>query len=103
MRGGLMMQSIKLFMRLAPYVNIRWKMTLLAYFLTFLGLTLNLLQPFLFLYLIDDVLIGKQVEYLMPIIILMGSFAVASSVLTTVRAAMFRNLGIRHTLDIRNV
>lgn len=56
------MHTFKLFRRLAPYVRIKWNLTLIAYVCTFLQLGLVMLQPLIFAYLIDHVLIGETVS-----------------------------------------
>ncbi|WP_168118766.1 ABC transporter ATP-binding protein [Paenibacillus sp. HB172176] len=97
------MQSIRLFMRLTPYVRIRWPLTTIAYVCALLNLTFNLLQPFLFLMLIDRVLLGSEQELLGPLLIGSGALALGSALLGTAHSALFRYLGIRHTLDLREV
>lgn len=97
------MQSIKLFMRLTSYINVNWKLTSLAYLCTILALTLNLAQPFIFSYLIDEVLIAGHQEKLVFLLTLFGSFALGSVVLSIIRTGLFRYLGIRHMLDLRDV
>ncbi|WP_161601543.1 ABC transporter ATP-binding protein [Paenibacillus luteus] len=97
------MQSIRLFMRLTPYVRIRWPLTAAAYACALLSLTCQLVQPYLFLVLIDRVLTGGEKELLAPLLLTSGGLAIGSMLLGTVQAAMFRYLGIRHTLDLREV
>ncbi|WP_160397350.1 ABC transporter ATP-binding protein [Paenibacillus sp. MMS18-CY102] len=97
------MQSIKLFMRLTTYINVNWRLTSLAYLCTILSLSLNLAQPYLFSYLIDEVLIGGHREKLAFILSLSASFALGSVLLTIIRAGLFRYLGIRHMLGLRDV
>ncbi|WP_162341703.1 ABC transporter ATP-binding protein [Paenibacillus paridis] len=97
------MQSIRLFMRLTPYVRIRWPLTAAAYACALLSLTCQLAQPYLFLMLIDRVLTGGERELLAPLLLASGGLAISSMLLGTVQAAMFRYLGIRHTLDLREV
>jgi ABC-type bacteriocin/lantibiotic exporter with double-glycine peptidase domain len=90
-------------MRLLPYVKIRWRRTAAAYACVFAMLTFNLLQPFVFLLLIDRVLVGRETELLGPLLAVSGGLALASAALGVVRAGLFRYLGIRHTLDLREV
>ncbi|MGO4548861.1 ABC transporter ATP-binding protein [Paenibacillus sp. 2TAB23] len=97
------MQSIRLFMRLTPYVRIRWPLTAAAYVCALSSLTCSLVQPYLFLMLIDRVLTGGERGLLAPLLLASGGLALGSVLLGTVQAAMFRYLGIRHTLDLREV
>lgn len=97
------MQSIKLFLRLTPYIQNRWKLTVLAYVCTILSLALNLTQPYLLSHLIDHVLIAKNEKWLFTILGLMLACTSVSLVLTLIRSVIFRYLGIRSTLDIRDV
>ncbi len=96
------MQSFKLFMRLSPHIRIRWKLTGIAYVCAIASLALQLFQPFLLSYLIDDVLIAKNQKWLTIILALSIGFALLSVVLTIIRSGIFRYLGIQHTLDLRN-
>ncbi|MBW7476506.1 ABC transporter ATP-binding protein/permease [Paenibacillus oenotherae] len=95
------MSGIRIFMRLTPLLHIRWGLTVAAYICTFGSLVLNLVQPLLFSYLIDNVLIDKKTELLVPTMTIMVGCAIASVLFTLVRGGVFRYLGIRHTLDIR--
>lgn len=95
------MQSFRLFKRLYPYVDMRWKLTLLAFSCTFAGLLLGMLQPLLFSYLIDHVLIEKKAEWVAPLLGLSLTLTVFSVAFTIVRSGLFRYLGICNTLDIR--
>ncbi|MFD0669986.1 ABC transporter ATP-binding protein [Cohnella sp. GCM10027633] len=95
------MQSVRLFRRLLPHVRIRWRLTLLAYACVFLNLTFQLLQPYVFLLLIDKVLIGGEDDWLTPLLAASGGLALGSAALGSVQAGLFRYLGIRHTLDVR--
>jgi len=97
------MQVFKLFFRLHPYIKIRWKWTAFAYLCNFIRIAMVLAQPFLFSYLIDQVLIEKRTSLLLPILLTSLGLAACAIVLNIVRAGIFRNLGIRHTLDLREV
>ncbi|GGF90612.1 ABC transporter ATP-binding protein [Paenibacillus aceti] len=97
------MHSIRLFLRLAPYVKIRWRLTGVAYLCTFLHLGSLMGQPLIFAYLIDTVLIEKKTELLPLLIFLSIGLACLSVIFSLIRAGIFRYLGITHTLDIREV
>ncbi|MFC5469137.1 ABC transporter ATP-binding protein [Cohnella suwonensis] len=97
------MQSIRLFRRLMPYVRIRWHLTILAYASVFVNLTFHLLQPYVFLLLIDKLLIDGEDAWLVPLLAASGGFALGSAALGSFQAGLFRYLGIRHTLDLREV
>jgi ABC-type multidrug transport system fused ATPase/permease subunit len=66
-------------------------------------LALNLTQPFLLSHLIDRVFIAKDHGQLFSILGLMVACTSVSLVLTIIRSGIFRYLGIRNTLDIRDV
>ncbi|RKP54425.1 ABC transporter ATP-binding protein [Cohnella endophytica] len=97
------MQSYRLFLRLAARVRINWKLTSVAYLCTLLSMTLTLLQPFIFLQLIDKVWVGKQSDYFYPLLALSIGCALFASILDIIRDSLFRYLDIRTTLDLRNV
>lgn len=97
------MHSIKLFLRLVPHVNIRWKLTLLAYLSTFIQLAALMCQPLIFAYLIDHVLIEKKTEMITLLLSLSGGLALVAVIFSLIRSGIFRYLGIMHTLDIRDV
>ncbi|MGB8954278.1 MAG: ABC transporter ATP-binding protein [Tumebacillaceae bacterium] len=97
------MQSFKLFMRLSPYINIRWGLTGTACLCALLGIGLLLAEPLIFSNIIDRVLIGKETDLLPTLLWLAVLCPVASLILTTAKTGIFRYLGIRNTLDIRNV
>ncbi|UNK18924.1 ABC transporter ATP-binding protein/permease [Paenibacillus sp. N3/727] len=97
------MHSIKLFLRLVPHVNIRWKLTLLAYLSTFIQLTAIMGQPLIFAYLIDHVLIDQKTEMIALLLSLSVGLALIAVIFSLIRSGIFRYLGIMHTLDIRDV
>lgn len=97
------MNSIKLFNRIHPYINLRWNLTILAYVCLFIQLTLNMVQPLIFGYLIDHVLIEGKAELIFPILGLSLGLSVIAVFFVLGHTALFRYLGIKHTLDIRNV
>ncbi|MFD0697449.1 ABC transporter ATP-binding protein [Paenibacillus sp. GCM10027628] len=97
------MKSIKLYMRLVPYIQSRRQLTLLAYACTMISLALNLAQPFLLSYLIDRVFIAGNSDLLGTLLGLSTGCAAVSAMLTIVRSGLFRYLGIQNTLDIRDV
>jgi ABC-type multidrug transport system fused ATPase/permease subunit len=97
------MQTYRLYRRLAPLINTRWKFTGLAYFCTIVGLVCMLLQPLIFSYLIDHVLLQGEFQHLPRLLLLSLGLTVIGLLMTVVRSAMFRFLNIRHTLDLRNV
>ncbi|MBY0012146.1 ABC transporter ATP-binding protein [Paenibacillus typhae] len=96
------MHTFKLFRRLAPYVKIKWNLTLIAYVCTFLQLGLVMLQPLIFAYLIDHVLIGGNRKLIVPLLSLSLGIGVLSIVFLFIRVGLFRYLGICNTLDIRD-
>lgn len=97
------MHGFKLFMRLSPHVNVRWPLTSTAYACTLIQLALTMAQPMIFAYLIDDVLIEGDKALVLPLLGLSLGLAVLSILFSFVRSGLFRYLGIRHTLDIRDV
>ncbi|MEK3904817.1 MULTISPECIES: ABC transporter ATP-binding protein [unclassified Paenibacillus] len=96
------MHTFKLFRRLAPYVKIKWNLTLIAYVCTFLQLGLVMLQPLIFAYLIDHVLIDGNRKLIVPLLSLSLGIGVLSIVFLFIRVGLFRYLGICNTLDIRD-
>ena len=97
------MQSFKLFLRLSPHIHLRKGLTVTAYLCALLGVGLLLAEPLIFSNIIDRVLIGKETEILPTLLGLAVGCPIASILLTTVKTGLFRYLGIRNTLDIRNV
>lgn len=95
------MHTFKLFRRLAPYVKIRWNLTLIAYVCTLLQLGLLMLQPLIFAYLIDHVLIDGNRKLIAPLLSLSLGMGILSIVFLFIRVGLFRYLGICNTLDIR--
>ncbi|WP_222708502.1 ABC transporter ATP-binding protein [Paenibacillus sp. N3.4] len=96
------MNSLKMYIRLIRYVNPRWWLTGLAFSLTMLCLLFDLLQPFLISRFIDKVLIGKQVDWLVPILGSSLAITIVSAVLTVIGFSIFRYLEARNTLDLRS-
>jgi ABC-type multidrug transport system fused ATPase/permease subunit len=97
------MQTYRLYRRLAPLINTRWKFTIFAYFCTIVGLVCMLLQPLIFSFLIDHVLLNGEFHHLPRLLLLAFGLTVIGLLMTVLRSAMFRFLNIRHTLDLRNV
>ncbi|OAS17722.1 ABC transporter ATP-binding protein [Paenibacillus oryzisoli] len=96
------MNSIKMYIRLIRYINPRWWLTGLAFLLTMLCLVLDLLQPFLISRFIDKVLIGKQINWIMPLLGSSLGITIVSAVLTIIGFSIFRYLEARNTLDLRS-
>ncbi|MEV5027393.1 ABC transporter ATP-binding protein [Paenibacillus sp. LPE1-1-1.1] len=96
------MQSYKLFKRVSALIQLRWKLTIFAYFCTVLSMGLNMLQPLLFSLIIDGVLVKGESDKLVPLLLLSVACASASVVLEIARDSIFRYLDIRTTLDLRN-
>jgi len=97
------MQSFRLFLRLKKHIDIRWKLTIVAYVLTLLSLILNMTQPMLFSYLIDHVFIENNMDLLVPILSYSLGFAALSVIFNIIQSTIFRYLGIQHTLDLRTI
>jgi len=97
------MDSVRMYFRLIRYVNPRWALTGLAFLLTFACLSMNLYQPFLISRFIDQVLIGRNDNLLVPLLGLSLLLALLSSVLSVAGFGIFRFLEARSTLDIRSV
>ncbi|MDF2921696.1 MAG: transporter ATP-binding protein [Paenibacillaceae bacterium] len=97
------MQSFKLLKQLAPLINIRWRLTLLAYVCTLAGLGATLLQPLIFSYLIDEVLVKGRRELISTLLLGFAALAVISVTTTLIRSTLFRYLGIQNMLDLRKV
>lgn len=96
------MGSYRLFLKLSSHAKIRWKLTGIAYFCTLITVLLNMAQPFLFSYLIDKVLIGKEMNLLIPILAISIGFAVLAVILNILRDCLYRYLDICTTLNLRN-
>jgi ABC-type multidrug transport system fused ATPase/permease subunit len=96
------MRSFRLYLRFNRYVNPRWWLTGLAFLLTILCLLLELLQPYLISRFIDDVLISKQVDWLVPLLGASFTISVVTAALTVASFSIFRFLEARKTLDLRS-
>ncbi|CAH0119658.1 Putative multidrug export ATP-binding/permease protein [Paenibacillus sp. CECT 9249] len=97
------MQSIRMYRRLIQYMNPRRGLTVLAFLLNLLGLALGLIQPFLVSRFIDQVLIDKKMDLLLPILSLSIGLSLAAAAFTVIGFSIFRYLEARTTLDLRNV
>lgn len=97
------MQSFKLLKQLFPFIQMRWKLTGIAYFCLLLGLSAVLLQPLLFSYLIDEVLIAQKTALIQPLLLAFIGLTVVSVSATLIRSVLFRYLCIENILDLRKV
>ncbi|MGG1516567.1 ABC transporter ATP-binding protein [Paenibacillus oryzisoli] len=97
------MKVIRLFFRLTPFIKNRWKLTSFAYICSITSVALNLMQPIILSYLIDHVLIDKDLKWLYPLLGISIGCAGLSVILNIIRSATFRYLCIRNILDIRDV
>jgi len=91
-----------MYIRLIRYINPRWRLTGVAFLLTMLCLLLNLTQPYLISRFIDQVLIGRQAEWLLPLLGSSFGISILSALLTVAGFSIFRYLEARNTLDMRN-
>jgi ABC-type multidrug transport system fused ATPase/permease subunit len=96
------MQSYSLLRRLLPLIQARWLWVAAGYFATMTGVAVGMVQPVYFSQLIDQVLTAHDRARLVPILTLSAVFAVVSALAGIARGMIFRYLGVRHTLDIRN-
>lgn len=97
------MQTFKLFVKLSSYIRIRWTLTILAYICTFASMGLNMLQPFIFSRLIDNVLVGHHSKWLIPILSISLGVGLTAVVLNIFRDSLYRYLDTVTTLNLRNV
>lgn len=81
----------------------RWKLTGIAYFCLLIGLSAVLLQPLLFSYLIDEVLIARNTVLIQPLLLSFIGLTVVSVSATLIRSVLFRYLCIENILDLRKV
>nr|WP_255807609.1 ABC transporter ATP-binding protein [Cohnella mopanensis] len=91
-----------MYIRLIRYINPRWRLTSAAFLLTMLCLLLNLTQPYLISRFIDQVLIGRQAEWVFPLLGSSFGISILSAVLTVAGFSIFRYLEARNTLDLRS-
>ncbi|WP_128895300.1 ABC transporter ATP-binding protein [Longirhabdus pacifica] len=98
-----MLDSIKLYLKIIPYIHARVKLTTVAYVSLMIQLVLRMLQPLIYAKVIDDVLIQRQTDMLLPLITWSFGLALLSFIFSLVHAIIFRYLGIKQTLDIRDV
>jgi len=95
------MISHRLFQRISSLVHHRKLLLLAAYSCRILGLLSMAVQPLLFSYLIDHVLIGREEDKLVSIIMISASLFTFCMIMNVSSSGIFRNLDIRYTLDIR--
>ncbi|MFB9278150.1 ABC transporter ATP-binding protein [Cohnella cellulosilytica] len=95
------MQSYRLFRRIRPYIELRRPLAAVGYLCALLAVVCSLVQPVLFSYLIDRVLIAGERSRIVPLLTLSMGLAVGYFAASLARAGIFRYLGVRHTLDLR--
>ncbi|WP_442602790.1 ABC transporter ATP-binding protein [Paenibacillus sp. KN14-4R] len=95
------MQIINLYKQIKGYLVKRGFLTAIAYGLSFLRLALIMIQPLIFGYLIDNVLVEKKKELIIPILLFALLIAIITMVFLVIQVSLFRYLGISQTLEIR--
>ena len=96
------MQSLKLWKRITPYLQVRKKAMFFIYALTALDLSLAMAQPLIFAYLIDHVLIEGNTERVVPILSVSLAAALLSASFAVMKGGLIRQTLTHNTLDVRD-
>ncbi|MBN2353503.1 MAG: ABC transporter ATP-binding protein [Spirochaetales bacterium] len=94
--------KIRRSLKLLKNINTRWPLLITAYVLVLLITGVTLVNPLLFAFIIDHVLLKGETNYLIPILLLGLGIAVFNCVFSIVKDTIFRYLDINYTLDLRD-
>lgn len=94
--------NIRRCIKLLSNINVRWPLLIAAYLLVVIIIGISLINPLLFAYLIDHVLIKGEINSLVPILLISLGFAFISCLFSIIKDPLFRYLDIHYTLNLRD-